>query len=118
MAVSVVSETCTLGETAIYPVPLAPTAPAELPLDPKPADPNVIELKPIEPKPSEDARRLFGLEQLEVSWEGESGTLWTFMRPSGRPSYNSDFLEDFHAWQRGIVAHFADRRAELRYLVL
>ncbi len=40
------------------------------------------------------------------------------MRPRGRPSYNPDLLEDFHAWQRGIVARFSDRSDELRYLLL
>lgn len=67
---------------------------------------------------TEDARRLFELEQLEVSWEEASGTLWTFMRPRGRPSYNPDLLDDFHAWQRGISAMFADRPQALRYLLL
>jgi DSF synthase len=64
------------------------------------------------------ARRLFRLEQLEVNWDEEAGALWTFMRPRGRPSYNPDFLEDFHAWQRGISAMFADRPNDLRYLLL
>lgn len=65
-----------------------------------------------------DAKRLFELEQLEVFWEQPIATLWTFMRPRGRPSYNAALLEDFHAWQRGIVASFADRPNDLQYLVL
>lgn len=65
-----------------------------------------------------DARRLFELQQLEVSWEEQTGTLWTFMRPRGRPSYNLDLLEDFHAGQRGISAAFVDHPEALRYLVL
>lgn len=65
-----------------------------------------------------DAQRLFELKQLEVSWEGSTGTLWTFMRPFGRPSYNPELLEDFHAWQRGIKAQFESRQDVLRYLVL
>jgi DSF synthase len=64
------------------------------------------------------ARRLFELEQLDVSWDAPTRALWTFMRPRGRPSYNLDFLEDFHDWQRGIVATFADHEDKLRYLVL
>jgi DSF synthase len=71
-----------------------------------------------EQKKTEDARRLFELEQLEVIWEEAIGTLWTFMRPRGRPSYNLDMLDDFHAWQRGIVAAYGDRPSSLRYLVL
>jgi DSF synthase len=75
--------------------------------------PRLIDLKRIA-----DAAKLFALEQLEVSWDAEEGALWTFMRPRGRPSYNPDLLEDFHAWQRGIVARFCDRPGELRYLLL
>src|ERR1700688_1242380 len=88
--------------------PLAPTAPA-VPV----IDPNVIELKK-----SADARRLFELEQLEVTWEKETHALWTYMRPRGRPSYNPDILEDFHAWQRGIVAAFENRPRDLQYLLV
>jgi DSF synthase len=85
-------------------------APAQAKL---PFDPQLIDLMK-----SADARRLFELEQLEVSWDDPTGTLWTFMRPRGRPSYNLDFLEDFHAWQRGIVAAFEHRPNDLRYLLL
>ena len=78
-----------------------------------PFDPRLIDLKR-----SADARRLFELEQLEVSWDDTTGALWTFMRPRGRPSYNLDLLEDFHAWQRGILAAFEHRPNDLRYLLL
>src|SRR5215467_15832398 len=89
-------------------VDLAVPAPERPPLDPR-----LIDLKK-----SADARRLFELEQLEVSWDGPTGALWTFMRPRGRPSYNLDLLEDFHAWQRGIVAAFENRPNDLRFLLL
>jgi DSF synthase len=72
----------------------------------------------IAARKADDVRRLFALEQLEVTWDEALGTLWTFMRPRGRPSYNPDLLEDFHAWQRGILARFADNPSELRYLLL
>ncbi len=88
--------------------PTGTTEQAKLPFDPR-----IIDLKK-----SADARRLFELEQLEVSWDDPTGTLWTFMRPRGRPSYNTDLLEDFHAWQRGIVAAFEHRSSDLRYLLL
>src|SRR6476659_4168617 len=78
-----------------------------------PVDPWLIDLKK-----SADARRLFELEQLDVTWDEPTGSLWTFMRPRGRPSYNLDFLEDFHAWQRGIIAAFGHRPNDLRYLLL
>ena len=76
-------------------------------------DPKLVDLKK-----SADARRLFELEQLEVSWDDTTGSLWTFMRPRGRPSYNLDFLEDFHAWQRGILATFENHPHDLRFLLL
>jgi DSF synthase len=69
-------------------------------------------------RPDDDAGRLFTLEQLEVSWEEQTGAMWTFMRPRGRPSYNLDLLNDFHSGQRGITELFSDRPNELRYLVL
>src|SRR5665647_426562 len=75
-------------------------------------------LKLINPTQTTDAQRLFELEQLEVSFEEQIGALWTFMRPRGRPSYNPDLLQDFHAWQRGISAAFRDRPAQLKYLLL
>jgi DSF synthase len=71
----------------------------------------------IEAAEAIDAGRLFQLEQLEVKWEEERGTLWAFMRPRGRPSYNLDLLNDIHALQRGMAAKFAKRPGELRYLV-
>jgi DSF synthase len=90
------------------PAPSPSIAPAKLSINPKSADFTKVV----------DARRLFELEQLEVSWDEPIGALWTFMRPRGRPSYNPDFLEDFHAWQRGISAMFAERHEDLRYLLL
>jgi DSF synthase len=87
---------------------LATPVPAKLPVDPW-----LIDLKK-----SADARRLFELEQLDVSWDDPTGALWTFMRPRGRPSYNLDLLEDFHAWQRGIIAAFENRPNDLRFLLL
>jgi len=72
----------------------------------------------IDAKKSAEARRLFELEQLDVSWEQPTGVLWTFMRPRGRPSYNLDLLQDFHAWQHCIATVFADRPKDLRYLVI
>jgi len=84
------------------------------PVPPKlPVDPWLIDLKK-----SADARRLFELEQLDVSWDDPTGALWTFMRPRGRPSYNLDLLEDFHAWQCGIIAAFENRPNDLRFLLL
>ncbi len=76
---------------------------------PKPEGPRLVERR---------ERTLFSLEQLEVGFEGETGTLWTHMRPRGRPCYNPEMLLDFRAWQDGIEDHFKGRETDLRYLVL
>jgi DSF synthase len=99
-----------------------PDAPSAVPSDARsvthvPAKPP-LDSKLIDLKKSADARQLFELEQLEVSWDEAVGALWTFMRPRGRPSYNLDFLDDFHAWQRGILAAFENRPHDLRFLLL
>jgi DSF synthase len=91
----------------IWPQPLVTKEPASPPKDAKLLD----LIKGVE------ARRLFELKQIEVSWEESTGALWTFMRPLGRPSYNLELLEDIHALQRGIVAKFAGQPNGLRYLV-
>jgi len=82
------------------------------------AVPAALAVPQIDAKKSAEARRLFELEQLDVSWEQPTGALWTFMRPRGRPSYNLDLLQDFHAWQHCISTVFTDRPEDLRYLVI
>ncbi|MDO9412543.1 MAG: crotonase/enoyl-CoA hydratase family protein [Pseudolabrys sp.] len=77
-----------------------------------------FEQKQFELKRDNDAKQLFDLEQLEVSWDETTGALWTFMRPRGRPSYNLGLLDDMHAGQRGVTAMFADRPNDLRYLIV
>jgi DSF synthase len=108
MSMYAYSNACSPGRAVAHAMPFVPTVPTVPVIDPK-----VIDLKK-----SADALRLFALEQLEVTWEEQTGALWTFMRPRGRPSYNPDLLEDFHAWQRGIVAAFEPRPSELQYLLL
>ncbi|WP_238232811.1 MULTISPECIES: crotonase/enoyl-CoA hydratase family protein [Methylobacterium] len=66
-------------------------------------------------KPEE---RLFALRQLEVTYDKARETLWTYMKPDGRPSYNPDMLADFRSWQDGIEAKFSGEDSNLRYLVL
>lgn len=61
---------------------------------------------------------LFGLEQLDVLYDGDFRTLWTFMRPKGRPSFNPEMLRDFVSWQRLIGTGFGPDRVPLDFLVL
>jgi DSF synthase len=63
-------------------------------------------------------RQLFDLAELDVMYRADNAALWTFMRPSGRPSFTPPMLRDFEAWQRLIVENFGSGQAPLRYLVL
>jgi DSF synthase len=62
--------------------------------------------------------KLFNLEELEALFQSESASLWTFMRPKGRPSFTPAMLGDFEAWQKLIAQGFGPGRVPLRYLVL
>ncbi len=61
---------------------------------------------------------LFSLRELDVHYESELQTLWTYMRPEGRPSFTPTMLADFEAWQRLIPGGFGHGKVPLRYLVL
>lgn len=61
---------------------------------------------------------LFALRELDVHYEDEFQTLWTFMRPDGRPSFTPTMLGDFEAWQGLIARGFGPDKVPLRYLVL
>jgi DSF synthase len=61
---------------------------------------------------------LLALDELDVMYDDREAALWTFMRPSGRPSFTPSMLGDFSTWQRLIGAHFGPERVPLRYLVL
>jgi len=71
-----------------------------------------------EPRVSRIDRQLFELAELDVLYRPDDATLWSFMRPGGRPSFTPSLLHDFEAWQRLIVENFGPNRVPLRYLVL
>jgi len=62
--------------------------------------------------------QLFELNELDCLYEAPTATLWTYMRPQGRPSFTPPMLRDFEAWQRLIAADFGPDKVPLRYLVL
>lgn len=62
--------------------------------------------------------RLFELDELDCLYEAPSATLWTYMRPKGRPSFTPPMLRDFESWQRLIAGSFGPGKVPLRYLVL
>ena len=63
-------------------------------------------------------RQLFALAELDVLYRADDASLWTFMRPDGRPSFTPSMLHDFEDWQRLIVENFGPGQVPLRYLVL
>jgi DSF synthase len=63
-------------------------------------------------------RQLFDLAELDVLYQAQNAALWTFMRPTGRPSFTPTMLHDFEAWQRLIVENFGEGQVPLRYLIL
>ena len=40
-------------------------------------------------------RQLFDLPELDVLYQADDAALWTFMRPSGRPSFTPSMLHEF-----------------------
>jgi DSF synthase len=63
-------------------------------------------------------KQLFELAELDCLYQDDEATLWTFMRPSGRPSFTPTMLHDFVHWQRLIGENFGPGQVPLRYLVL
>lgn len=61
---------------------------------------------------------LFDLGQLDVTWDAERKTLWTYMTPNGRPSFNLPMLHDFDVWQNEISRLYGEGGEALRYLIL
>jgi DSF synthase len=62
--------------------------------------------------------QLFELAELDCLYEPQTATLWTYMRPQGRPSFTPTMLRDFETWQRVIGSDFGPDKVPLRYLVL
>lgn len=61
---------------------------------------------------------LFRLDELDVLYDSDCQTLWTYMRPKGRPSFTPPMLADFANWQRLIELGFGPDKVPLKFLVL
>ena len=61
---------------------------------------------------------LTSLAELDVLYEEDPAAIWTFMRPSGRPSFTPHMLGDFERWQDLIGKNFGPDKVPLRYLLL
>lgn len=64
------------------------------------------------------AESLFAFEELELHYQAQHQTLWTYMRPKGRPSFNLTMLGNFYEWQRLIGNIFGADKVPLRHVVL
>ncbi|MGH6786410.1 MAG: crotonase/enoyl-CoA hydratase family protein [Novosphingobium sp.] len=62
--------------------------------------------------------RLFQLSELDVLYDADDAAIWTFMRPSGRPSFTPPMLGDFESWQDLIGANFGPSKVPIKYLIL
>jgi len=62
--------------------------------------------------------QLLALNELDVLYDDEFQVLWSYMRPTGRPSFTPTMLADFQNWQRLISEGFGPGKVPLRYLVL
>ncbi len=65
-----------------------------------------------------DTRALFALDQLDATFDPALDTLWTYMRPHRRPSFNPALLRDFVQWQDDIDLAHGSGAMPIRYLVL
>jgi len=72
----------------------------------------------IEHLPMTPARTLFAMEQMDVDFDAATNTLWTYMRPHLRPSFNPGLLHDFVQWQEDIDFAVSSGAIPIRYLVL
>ena len=61
---------------------------------------------------------LFQLQELDVFYDDDTQTLWTYMNPAGRPSFTPPMLGDFENWQTYIEQGFGPEKTPLRFLVL
>ena len=73
---------------------------------------------PLQHRERPAGSRLFDLGQLDVRWEAETGSLWTYMTPVDRPNFNRPMLRDFQRWQEEIRREFAAPSEGMKYLVL
>jgi DSF synthase len=70
------------------------------------------------PSAKSGRRHRFDLSQIEVNWDPERQTLWSFMTPERKPNFGLAMLRDLKSWQRETSRVFAPGGDELRYLVL
>lgn len=71
----------------------------------------------IETTPAPSKLR-FDLTEMEVSWDSELETLWSFMTPTDKPRFSMALLRDLHAWQNETQRIYAAEGVPVKYVVL
>jgi len=69
------------------------------------------------PAPVTPRRLAFNLAEIDVRWDEDKGTLWSFMTPRDRPSFSPGLLRDLRSWQDEIKRSFREDDA-LQFVVL
>lgn len=64
------------------------------------------------------SRLRFDLAEMEVTWDAELETLWSFMTPSDKPRFSMAMLRDLNAWQAEIQRLHATEAVPIKYVVL
>jgi len=61
---------------------------------------------------------LLNLAEFDVLYDADDRTLWTFLNPTGRPSFTPAVLSDIESLMDLVGGHFGPERLPLDYLVL
>ncbi len=62
--------------------------------------------------------RLFALDQMDVFYDSDERSVWTFMNPSHRPSFTEPMLDDIEMVQTLVGTHFGPGKVPVDFLVL
>lgn len=73
----------------------------------------------VESSPPPGGRPLrFDLGEMDVRWDSELATLWSYMTPTGLACFSRSMLRDLGLWQDAIAENFGVAEAGLKFLVL
>jgi DSF synthase len=60
----------------------------------------------------------FDLAEIDVRWDSEIATLWSYMTPTGMACFSRSMLRDLRLWQDAVIENFAEPASGLKFLVL
>jgi DSF synthase len=71
---------------------------------------------PVVPLPSSQLR--YDLSEMEVRWDADLKTLWSYMTPTEEPKYTRALLRDMRRWQLETQSLHRSGALDMRYVVL